>query len=89
MVELLKQPQYSPVRVDQQIVAILQLRMGFWILIQRQMCVGMRKSLLEFLLNKHSYILKNILEQKTISPETKTQLLAALNEFKSSFQPSK
>ena len=43
------------------------------------------KEFMEFLLNKHSYILKNILEQKTISPETKTQLLAALNEFKSKF----
>jgi F-type H+-transporting ATPase subunit alpha len=45
--------------------------------------------MLEFLKGKYSHIMKNIGEQKAISPESKSALNAALDEFKAVFQPSK
>ncbi len=89
LVELLKQPQYAPVKVEEQVVAIFAATNGFLDGNPEADVRRYEKELIEFLRNKHGFILKNIVEQKTISPETKTQLLAALNEFKAIFQPSK
>ena len=44
--------------------------------------------MVDFLKNKHSGILKTISEKKAIADDTKKLLVAALEEFKSIFQPS-
>jgi hypothetical protein len=44
--------------------------------------------MVEFLKTKHSQILKNISEKKTLDDTTKKQLVDALIEFKAVFQPS-
>lgn len=89
LVELLKQPAYSPVKVEDQVVAIYAATNGY---VDSYPEVDVRryeKELMEFLKTKYSHILKNISETKAITPENKTAVNSALDEFKAIFQPSK
>jgi F-type H+-transporting ATPase subunit alpha len=89
LVEILKQPQYSPVKVEEQIAIIFAATSGYTDVIHESDVKRYEREVVEFLRQKHSFILKNIAEQKAISPETKTQLVAALGEFKAVFQSNK
>ncbi len=89
LVELLKQPAYSPYKVEEQIVSIYAATNAYVDGYPESDVRRYEKELLEFLKSKHSHILKNVAEQKAISPEIKTALVSALEEFKAIFQPSK
>ncbi len=89
LVELLKQPAYSPYRVEDQIVSIFAATNGYVDIYPEADVRRYEKEMLEFMKTKHSHLPKNIAEQKAISNETKAQLVAALEEFKAVFQPSK
>ncbi len=88
LVELLKQGQYQPFKVEDQIVAIFAVTNGFVDGYPETVVSQYEKEMLEFLRTKHSHILKNIAEKKTIDDATKKQLQDALVEFKAIFQPS-
>jgi F-type H+-transporting ATPase subunit alpha len=89
LVELLKQPAYSPYKVEEQIVSIYAATNAYVDSYPEADVRRYEKELLEFLKAKHSHILKNVAEQKAITPEIKTALVSALEEFKAIFQPSK
>lgn len=89
LVELMKQGAYAPFKVEDQIISIFAATNGFVDGIPESDVRRYEKEMLEFFKNKHSHILKNIAEQKAISPETKTALLAGLTEFKAVFQSTK
>ncbi len=88
LVEVLKQGQYAPVKVEEQIAMIFAATNGFLDAYPETDVKRYEKEMVEFLKNKHSDILKNIVEKKAISDDTKKSLLAALEEFKAIFQPS-
>lgn len=89
LVELLKQPAYAPYKVEEQIVSIFAATNGYVDGYPESDVRRYEKELLEFFKSKYSHIMKNIAEQKAISPETKTALISGLDEFKAVFQPSK
>ncbi len=89
LVELLKQPAYSPYKVEDQVASIYAATNGYVDQIPEADVRRYEKELLEFLKTKNSSILKNIAEQKAVTPEIKTSLVNALEEFKAVFQPSK
>ena len=86
LVELLKQPQYQPFKVEDQIVVIWAATSGYLDDVAESDVKRFETELLEFLKNKHSHILKNISEKKAISDETKGLLKSALTEFKAIFK---
>lgn len=86
LVELLKQPAYAPYKVEEQVVSIFSATNGFVDGYPEAQVRRYEKEMLEFLKQKYSHILKNIAEAKAVTPEVKTSLLAALNEFKAVFQ---
>lgn len=86
LVELLKQGQYQPLRVEDQVVSIFAATQGFIDAYPETDVPRYEKECLEYLKQKHSHIIKNIAEKKQVADETKTLLLAALNEFKAVFQ---
>ncbi len=86
LVELLKQPAYAPYKVEEQVVSIFAATNAFLDGYPEAQVRRYEKEMLEFLKQKHSHILKNIAEAKAVTPEVKTSLLAALNEFKAVFQ---
>lgn len=86
LVEILKQNQYLPFKVEDQIAIIFAATNGYVDSVPEADVKRYEKEVLEFLRNKYSHILKNIAEKKVISDENKTQLKAALNEFKVIFK---
>ncbi len=89
LVELLKQPAYSPYKVEDQVASIFAATNGYVDHYPESDVRRYEKELLEFLKTKHSGILKGVAEQKAMTPELKTQMVNALEEFKAVFQPSK
>lgn len=89
LVEVLKQGQYVPVKVEEQVVMIFAATNGYVDSIPETDVKKYEKEMIEFLKQKHSHILKNIAEKKQVSDDIKKQVVDALTEFKAVFQPSK
>lgn len=88
LVELLKQGQYQPMKVEEQIAVIFAATQGFLDSIPETDVKRYESEVVTFLKQKHSEIIKNIAEQKSVTDDNKKLLTAALNEFKAIFQPS-
>ena len=88
LVELLKQGQYSPVRVEEQVFAIFAATNGYMDSIPESDVRRYEKEVIEFAKQKHSHVLKNIAEKKQVSDDIKKTVVTALEEFKAVFQPS-
>lgn len=88
LVEVLKQGQYSPVKVEEQIAMIFAAGNGYVDQYPEADVKRYEKEMVEFLKQKHSHVLKNIAEKKAMADDIKKTLVAALEEFKAVFQPS-
>jgi F-type H+-transporting ATPase subunit alpha len=88
LVEVLKQGQYSPVRVEEQIVMIFAATQGYVDAIPEVDVKKYEKEMVEFLRNKYPDIFKTISEKKALSDDLKKSLITALEEFKAIFQPT-
>lgn len=89
LVELLKQGQYQPVKVEEQIVAIFAATNGYLDQYADAEVKRYEKEMVQFLKQKYSGILKSIDEKKQISDDVKKDLTTALKEFAAIFQTSK
>lgn len=89
LVELLKQPQYAPLKVEDQIVAIFAATNGYLDSIPEKDVQKYEGELFQFLHQKHPHIPKAIASDKQIKDETKKLLVEALKEFTAIFQVSK
>jgi F-type H+-transporting ATPase subunit alpha len=89
LVELLKQPQYSPLKVENQIVGIFAATNGYLDAFSEKDVQKFETELLTFMNQKYSNVMKNIVNDKQIKDDTKKLLVEALEEFKAIFQPSK
>ena len=85
LTEILKQPQYSPLKVEEQVVVIFSGVKGFLDKIGISEITKFESFLLNKLRNQGKDILKTIKEQKSLSEETETKLNQFLesttNEF--------
>ena len=85
LTEILKQPQYSPLKVEEQVVVIFSGVKGFLDKIGISEITKFESFLLKKLRNQGKDILKTIKEQKSLSEETETKLNQFLesttNEF--------
>jgi F-type H+-transporting ATPase subunit alpha len=88
LVEVLKQGQYCPVKVEEQVVMIFAASNGYVDAYPETDVKKYEQEMVDFLKNKHQVILKTISEKKAMSDDTKKLLVAALEEFKAIFQPS-
>ncbi len=86
LVETLKQGQYSPLPVAEQIVSIFAATNGFVDSVSDKEVQRYEKEMLQFMKQKHSKIIAAINEAKQIKDDTKASLVSALNEFKAIFQ---
>ncbi len=88
LVEVLKQGQYSPVKVEEQVAVIFAAGNGYVDAYPESDVRRYEKELMEFLKQKHTHVLKNIAEKKTMTDDIKKTLVVGLEEFKVVFQPS-
>ena len=84
MTELLKQDQYEPMSVPQQVVVLFAGTNGFIDDIPVEQVEAFQKELLRFLGDSHPEIEKAIAKDKAISDETDKTLRSAIEEFKKS-----
>lgn len=85
MVEMLKQPQYQPIVVEEQIVGIYAGVNGYLDDIPASDVGRFEHDLVKFIKGNYAEIPKAIREKKTIDSETETALKKAIKEFKDTF----
>ncbi len=86
LTEILKQAQYEPVSVEQQIVLILAATEGFLDSIEVSQLADFEKGLSEFMELSKSDLLKEILDKKALDEELRKRLYEAITEFKTRFE---
>ncbi len=85
MVEVLKQPQYQPLPVEQQVSIIFAAGQGLLDDIPVEAVVKFEAEFLEFMRNSKSSLLATIKEKEALDDDIKSQLTAAIEEFKKGF----
>ena len=85
MVELLKQDQYEPRGVVQQVMSIYAGVNGFLDEVPIEQCRDFERELTQFLETRHAAIVSDILEKKEITSESEETLRSAIEECKSTF----
>ncbi len=88
LVELLKQGQYQPVKVEEQVVAIFSATNGYLDALPDTDVKRYEKEMVQFLKQKYAQILKTIEEKKLVSDDIKKDLVSALKEFSAIFRPT-
>ncbi|WP_459874653.1 F0F1 ATP synthase subunit alpha [Desulfothermus naphthae] len=86
MMELLKQPQYQPLPVQEQVVVLYAGTRGYLDDVPIEAISKFEKEFLEFMRNSKADILNAIKESNDLDEATEEKLKAALEEFKKSFQ---
>ena len=85
MVELLKQDQYEPLRVEQQVMSIFAGVNGFLDDLPVELVQDFAKELLQYLETRYPQMGNSIVEAREITAETQEALRRAIAEFKSNF----
>lgn len=88
LVELLKQPQYSPLAVEDQVVAIFLGTQGHLDSVPAEDVQRFVDELLEHVKASHSDILDGIRESKKLSDDASEKLVTVINDFKKGFSAS-
>jgi F-type H+-transporting ATPase subunit alpha len=86
LVELLKQPQYSPLAVEDQVVGIFLGTQGHLDSVPAEDVQRFEAEFLEHVKASHAGILNEIRDAKKMSEETEAKLVDVINDFKKGFQ---
>jgi F-type H+-transporting ATPase subunit alpha len=85
LTELLKQPQFSPLRIEEQVVAIYAGTKGYLDPLPVDAIARFETEFLRFMHDSHQPLLDEIREKKTISEAGEQQLREALEKFSKAF----
>ena len=88
LVELMKQAQYAPFKVEDQTLSIFAASNGYVDSYPESDVRRYEKEMLQFVKTKYPTILSNIATEKAVSDATKKMMTDALTEFKAVFEPS-
>jgi len=88
LVEILKQPQYTPYRVENQVMMIFAATNGYIDGFPETDALRFEKEFLEYMGQKYKSLVAQILADKAIKDESKAKLKTALDEFKTIFKSS-
>lgn len=88
LVEVLKQDQYSPLSVFEQVAVIFGATNGFLDEVALTDVKRWEREYMDFMKQKHSAVMDKLTQDQAIKDDTKKSLLAALQEFSKVFQPS-
>jgi F-type H+-transporting ATPase subunit alpha len=87
LTELLKQPQFSPLRIEEQVVSIYAGTKGYLDPLPVDAIARFEKEFLRFMHDSHQPLLDEIRDKKTISEAGEQQLREALEKFSKAFAP--
>lgn len=83
--EILKQAQYSPLAVEEQVMVIYTAANGYLDDVPLEEVTKFEKDYLKFMRANYAEIAKNIREKKKLDEETEAAMKKAIKEFKDSF----
>jgi F-type H+-transporting ATPase subunit alpha len=86
LVELLKQPQYAPYPVEEQVASIWAGSNGYLDDVPVEDVRRFEAEFLDYLRHRHSGVLQTIRETRDLSDDTATALKDAIEEFRKTFQ---
>lgn len=89
MVETLKQAQYSPLKVDEQILVIYTAVRGFLSDIPINQVVNFQRDFLKFMNSNHPEIGQTIVEKQKLDDALEASINSAIEEFKSTYSYNK
>jgi F-type H+-transporting ATPase subunit alpha len=82
LVEILKQPQYQPMNVENQVLVIWAATSGHTDDVAVEDVRRFESELLRFVENSHPVVLQNIREKKSLTDEIKSDLQQVMRDFK-------
>jgi F-type H+-transporting ATPase subunit alpha len=82
MQEILKQPQYSPMSLTDQVIAIFAGTNGFADLVPLEKMTAWQVDMLKYMESSHPEIAKEIAEKKVITDANRERLRKALDTFR-------
>jgi len=85
LTELLKQPQFSPLPTEKQVVIIFAGTNGYLDDLKVEDIRGFEDGLYKYLDSAQSQLLKDIIEKKTLDDDLKNRIKAALKEYKENY----
>jgi F-type H+-transporting ATPase subunit alpha len=85
LTEILKQPQFSPMPVEQMVLIIWAATKGFLDDVAIENVKKFEQGLLAFVENTHGGLLEKIRERKKLDEETEAEMRAVVTEFKERF----
>jgi F-type H+-transporting ATPase subunit alpha len=88
LTELLKQPQYSPLPVEDQVVAIFSGVNGYLDAIEARDVTRFEEGFLSQMRGTHGDILTTIREEQTVSEDTEQKLRTVLDVYAKNFVPA-
>ncbi|HBX70963.1 MAG TPA: F0F1 ATP synthase subunit alpha [Chloroflexi bacterium] len=83
--EILKQPQYEPVSLENQVIAIFAGTTGYADQVALERMKEWEASLVRYMASSHPEIGKVIVDEKRISDDLRAKMVAALDTFKSTW----
>jgi F-type H+-transporting ATPase subunit alpha len=86
MQELLKQPQYSPMSLSDQVIVIFAGTNGYADSVPVEKMAQWQADLLRFMESSHPEIARDIIEKKMITDENRENLTKALSAFRNTWQ---
>jgi F-type H+-transporting ATPase subunit alpha len=85
LTELLKQPQFSPMKVEEQVVSIYAGTRGYLDKLPVSAIGRFEQELLRFMREKHAGVLETIRDEKELNDKTQEKLRAAIDSFAKAF----
>ena len=86
VVELFKQPQYSPIPVEVQVGVIWAVQNGYVDDVPVERIKEFQAAWTDFLTTRKAAVLQKIAQEKTLSPELTAELKAAADQFKQTWK---
>jgi F-type H+-transporting ATPase subunit alpha len=87
MVELLKQPQYKPLNVIDQVMVIFAGTQGFLDKVSLKHVAAWEEQFLLYMREQRAEVRKSLVESRKLTPEIEQKLRAALTDFGPQFKP--
>ena len=83
--EVLKQPQYKPLRLEQEVMILYSVNAGLTDDVPLERCADFEEQLLSYLGSTHPEIGQSIADSGRLEDEVSAQLTEAINNFKATF----
>ncbi len=83
--EVLKQPQYQPLSLEQEVVILFAINAGLIEDLPLDRCAEFQDQLLRYVASTHPDIGESITETRDLNEEVEAKLTQAINDFKASF----